>query len=113
MLVAGRRAALLLAGVVVLAAVHLTWRPPTVCLLRAAVGVPCPLCGGTTAGVRLGRGDLTGAVAASPLAVLLAAAFVVRPLVRVPELSARAVWLGIGGLALAAEVWQLSRFGLL
>ncbi|MFL6136755.1 MAG: DUF2752 domain-containing protein, partial [Frankiaceae bacterium] len=38
-------------------AVHLRWRPATVCPLRALTGVPCPLCGGTTALAAAGRLD--------------------------------------------------------
>jgi hypothetical protein len=93
-------------------------RPATICPLRALTGIPCPLCGGTTAAVRLGRFDVAGALAANPVAVLFGIAFIATPLL-----------LGRGGLdrlsprgrrnttravivALAfSEVWQLVRFG--
>jgi hypothetical protein len=98
-----------------LAAVHLPHRPRTLCLFRTTTGLPCPLCGGTTAVAHLGRGDLTGALAASPL--VTAAAFVV-PFVgtlRLPAWATRpAVRLGLlGSVLLAAEIWQLVRFGVI
>lgn len=39
--------------------------PP--CIFKAATGVPCPLCGMTTAFARAARGDLLGAFHANPL----------------------------------------------
>src|SRR4051794_34741822 len=75
------RAAALAGGSLLLGAIR--WhRPPglaTVCLLRATTGVPCPLCGGTTAFVRLGRGRLLGALAANPFVLLAALAVVIAP----------------------------------
>ena len=110
---AGRRFAVLLAAAVVLSLLHLPWRPRTVCLLRTVTGVPCPLCGGTTAAVRVGRGDLLGGLRASPAAVLGALAFVVSPVLRLPRLSTRTVWALILTAVAAAELYQLGRFGLL
>jgi hypothetical protein len=107
------RGAVLLAAAVALALLHLPWRPRTVCLLRAVTGIPCPMCGGTTAAVQVGRGDLLGALRASPLAVLGATAFVAAPVARLPHLSSRSVWLLILTVAAAAELYQLGRFGLL
>lgn len=107
------RGTALLVAAVGLALLHLPWRPRTVCLLRTVTGVPCPLCGGTTAAVRVGRGDLLGGLRASPIAVLGALAFVAAPLARLPQLSSRAVWLLILTVAAAAEIYQLGRFGLL
>jgi hypothetical protein len=107
------RGAVLLAAAVGLAVLHLPGRPRTVCLLRAVTGIPCPLCGGTTAAVQVGRGDLLGALRASPLAVLGAATFVAAPVARLPQLSSRSVWLLILTVAAAAELYQLGRFGLL
>jgi hypothetical protein len=43
------------------------------CPLRTLTGIPCPFCGLTTATVALVSGDVAGAVAASPLAILVAA----------------------------------------
>jgi hypothetical protein len=97
---------------------HVAGRPATCCPLRALTGIPCPLCGGTTAAARLGRLDVVGALAANPVAVLFGVALIAAPLA-----------LGRGGLdrlssdgrrkltravvvALAfSEVWQLVRFG--
>jgi len=110
---AAARLAVLLAAAVGLALLHLPWRPLTVCLLRAVTGIPCPLCGGTTAAVRVGRGDLLGGLRASPLAVLGALAFVAGPLARLRSLSSRELWLLILAVATTAELYQLGRFGLL
>jgi Protein of unknown function (DUF2752) len=99
---------------VALAAVHIR-RPATMCLLRATTGVPCPFCGGTTAAVRLGHADLVGALAASPLAVLVLAGWPFAGIVRAPGWwSDRAVrWSVITSVLVSAEVWQLLRFGLI
>jgi hypothetical protein len=96
---------------VALASLHLAGRPTTLCALRAFTGVPCPFCGGTTAGVRLGHGDLLGALRASPLAVIGALGFVLEPF-GLPSLG-RYKWLVISLAGLAAELWQLGRYGLL
>lgn len=104
-----RRAAIVLAAVVLLAAVHLPGRPSTLCTLRALTGVPCMFCGGTTAGVRLGRGDLLGALSASPLAVLGSVGFVLEPLGLVR--LGRWRWLVLALVGLAAQLWQLQRYG--
>lgn len=107
------RFGVLLALALGLAALHLPWRPRTVCVLRTVTGIPCPLCGGTTAAVHVGRGDLLGGLKASPLAVLGAIAFVIGPLIRRPQLSTRTAWVLIITVATAAELYQLARFGLL
>jgi hypothetical protein len=94
------------------------------CPLRAVTGIPCPICGMTTATVALVRGDLGGAVRANPLVLALAlltvsfvAGVALRALGRhrppVPWGGAavtRATALVVGML-LASEVWQLHRFG--
>jgi len=86
-------------------------RPETVCPLRAFTGIPCPLCGSTTAGVRIGRGDVLGALAANPVTVLAAVLLVAAPLlvgrVHVPHRAA--VPLLTCAVAFA-WVWQLARF---
>lgn len=99
-----------------LGALVLPWRPPTLCLLRGLTGIPCPFCGGTTAMVQLGRGDLLAALRASPLVVLGAPLWVLWPRLR-PALAARydADRLRIalvGGLLAAvalSQAWQLHR----
>jgi hypothetical protein len=118
-LTAGRlvalRLTLLAAAAVLLAHVRLSGRPSTVCLLRATTGVPCPLCGGTTAAIRVGSGDLAGALRASPLAVLGAPVVAALPLLRahLGRLPRRAALGLMAGALVGAEVWQLARFSLL
>jgi hypothetical protein len=105
------RAAVLVTAAAAVASIDLPGRPTTLCLLRAATGVPCPLCGGTTAAVAVGEGRLTDAVAASPLVTLGAAALVLLPLLpaSVRALLARArTGLVLSALA-AGQTWQLLR----
>lgn len=102
---------------VLLAALVLPWRPATLCLLRAVTGVPCPFCGGTTAMVELGGGDVPAALRASPLVVLGAPLWVLWPRLQ-PVVAAwsrspgrRRAGLATGAAALAAsEAWQLHRY---
>jgi hypothetical protein len=108
------RLLVMLAGALVLANVHLHGRPTTVCLLRATTGIPCPLCGGTTAAARVGAGDLAGALRASPLAVLAAPVVALVPALR-PRLNRippRVRVVALLGLLAGSEFWQLHRFGL-
>ncbi|HET7312010.1 MAG TPA: DUF2752 domain-containing protein [Mycobacteriales bacterium] len=101
-------------AVLAVAALHVR-RPATLCLLRATTGVPCPFCGGTTAAVHLGHGDVRGAVAASPLALLMLAAWPLLGVVRAPRWwhMRAARWSVIAVVLVSAEVWQLLRFGLI
>lgn len=110
------RAAAVAAAALLLAAVVLPWRPPTLCLLRAVTGLPCPACGGTTAMVALGRGDLQGALAASPLVALGAPVWVLWPSLA-PALRRAGEHLGryaapaaVVVVAAASELWQLQRY---
>lgn len=103
------RLAALAGGAAVLGALHVP-RPPTLCPLRAVTGVPCPVCGTTTALVRLGRLDPAGALAANPVTLAALAVIVLAPVVRRP---ARVPLPLLLGAAAVAEVWQLARFGLL
>ena len=108
-----RRTAALVGTAVLLGLLVLPWRPATMCLLRGLTGVPCPFCGGTTAMVQLGRGDLLSAVRASPLVVLAAPLWTLWPRVGpalTRRLSRRAL---LGALALAlvaSQAWQLHRY---
>lgn len=104
--------AVLLSAAAVLAAVHPRGRPATLCLLRATTGVPCPLCGSTTAFVRLGHGSLRAALAASPLAVVGAAIFVLSPLAptSVIQAAARIRYPLLVAALTVGELWQLHRF---
>ena len=87
---------------------------PTLCPVRALTGVPCPLCGSTTAATSIGRLDLLGALGANPVTVAAAAAVVLAPVAvargaRLPRLRPRL----LAGLLAASWLWQLARFGLL
>jgi hypothetical protein len=115
-----RRFAVMGAGAVLLGAVRIPGRPHTVCLLRLTTGIPCPLCGGTTAAVRVGQGHLVAGLAASPLAffgalvLVLAATPVGRRAVRAWREQPATVKVLLGTTVLAAgECWQLARFGLI
>jgi hypothetical protein len=99
----------LLAGGAALAALPV--HPPFTCPLRAATGVPCPLCGMTTSVVETLRLDVADAVAANPGGVVAVAGTVLvlalRPqTIRVPAMLFYA--------ALAAMwVFELHRFDVL
>jgi Protein of unknown function (DUF2752) len=97
------------------------WLP---CPLRTLTGIPCPLCGMTTAATALASGDLGAALAANPFALVLAAFTLVMAVV----MAARAVgWLPVAAqwpasrrrqsyrvvavLAAASWAFQLHRFG--
>lgn len=106
-------------AVVVLAHVHVSGRPSTMCPLRALTGIPCPLCGGTTAAVRLGHFELAGALAANPVAVIAGAALLAAPLAlgrgglaRLSTLGRRRLTRAIIVALVFSEAWQLVRFGL-
>ena len=83
-------------------------RPATLCLLRAATGVPCPFCGTTTAAVRLAGGDVLGALAANPVTSLALVALVLAPLFahRVPH---AAVPVLLTAAVAFAWAWQIAR----
>jgi hypothetical protein len=97
------------------------WLP---CPLRLLTGVPCPLCGMTTAATGLASGDLAAALAANPFVLLLAGFTLVmavlmgaRALGRVPppaqwpDSRRRQSYWVIAGLAAASWAFQLHRFG--
>lgn len=112
--VAKRYAAVAIVAVVI-GALHIPHRPATLCLFRELTGIPCPFCGGTTAAVRLGHGNLTAALGASPLAVLLLATWPLFGAFRAPGWwhSRRARWLVIAAVLIGSEIWQLVRFGII
>lgn len=110
--ISAARAAGLALIVAALAAVQLPWRPSTLCLLRAVTGIPCPVCGSTTAVVELGSGAPLRAFAASPLATLGAVALALQPAWSSRwRPGRRTVWVLIGAVGALSEVWQLHRFG--
>ena len=97
------------------------WLP---CPLRTLTGIPCPLCGMTTAATGLASGDLGAAMAANPFVLLLAWFTLVMAVL----MAARAVGLAPGAaqwpaswrrqsyrvaavLVAASWVFQLHRFG--
>jgi len=97
------------------------WLP---CPLRTLTGIPCPLCGMTTAATGLASGDLGAALAANPFVLLLAGFTLVMAVL----MAARAIgWLApaaqwpasrrrqsywvVALLAAASWVFQLHRFG--
>jgi hypothetical protein len=109
------RVGIVAVAVLATSAVHLPGRPPTFCVLRALTGVPCPFCGGTTAAVHLGHGDVVGALAVSPIAVFMIAAAAVFGQLAAPRwwrhpITRRVV---VATALVASELWQLRRYGFL
>ena len=102
------------AGVLVVAGALLALspvHPPLACPLRAATGVPCPLCGMTTSVVETLRLDVGDALAASPAGVGAVAAAAAVLALRPRQLRFPA---GVLYAALAAMwLFQLHRFGFL
>jgi hypothetical protein len=91
-----------------------------ICPLRALTGLPCPLCGGTTAAASAGRLRLGDALLANPFAVAVAVLFALIPLARISAQprpkhgrSAYRQAALLGSVVVAAELWQLGRFGFL
>jgi hypothetical protein len=96
---------------------------PYTCPARGLLGIPCATCGMTHAFVALARGDLPGALHASPLGAALAGAawlYALADLLRLalglpfPALSPRLLRAatGLGGAALLANwAWLLVRGG--
>ena len=97
------------------------WLP---CPLRTLTGIPCPLCGMTTAATGLASGDLGAALAANPfvlvlagftvaMAVLMAARVLGRlaPPAQSAESRRRQGYWVAGVLAAASWAFQLHRFG--
>jgi Protein of unknown function (DUF2752) len=74
-----------------------SWLP---CPLRTLTGIPCPLCGLTTAATGLVSGDLAAALAANPFVLLLAGFTLVMAVL----MAARAL-----GWAAGAAQWPASR----
>ena len=97
---------------------------PLPCPLRTLTGVPCPLCGMTTAATGLAAGDLGAAMAANPFVLLLAGFTLVmvvmmaaralgrlRPPAQWPASRRRQSYWVAGVLAGASWAFQLHRFG--
>jgi hypothetical protein len=99
--------------------VHEHHDPGTLCPLRRLTGIPCPLCGSTSAFTAAGAGHWYGALAANPFTVLGVLLLLAAP--ALPADPVRA-WTGLpyawrwGPLAAvvaASWLWQLHRFGFL
>ena len=97
------------------------WLP---CPLRTLTGIPCPLCGMTTAATALASGDLGAAMAANPFVLLLAGFTLVMAVLMaaraIGRLPGAAQWPGsrrrqsywVAAVPAAASwAFQLHRFG--
>ncbi|HEV8650542.1 MAG TPA: DUF2752 domain-containing protein [Actinomycetes bacterium] len=94
------------------------------CLLRLTTGIPCPMCGMTTAATSLAAGHLQAALAANPFVLLLAGMTLVMTVLMAaraaglapeattwPPARQRHVRLVVGVLAVGSWLFQLHRFG--
>lgn len=85
--------------------------PGIVCPLRAATGIPCPLCGMTTSVEETVRFDLQDALAANPAGIVAVCVAVILLVLRPRRLLLP--WAAVP-LALAAMwAWELHRFDIL
>jgi hypothetical protein len=123
------RLALLGLGAAAVATVYPAWHRTTglgllPCPLRTLTGIPCPVCGMTTAAIALAAGDARGAGAANPfIFVLVTVIAITLPLVAgrsIGAVSSPTPWSPAarrrtrqvaGVLAVVSWVWQLHRFG--
>lgn len=105
-------------------AVHRATGLGVFCPLRALTGVPCPLCGMTTAATSLAAGDLHAALAANPFVLVIAAftgfmavLMALRAIGLAPPPAAwpgrrqRAAKLAVVALAAGSWLFELHRFG--
>lgn len=84
--------------------------PGLPCPLRTVTGVPCPLCGMSTAVERGLTGHVSAAIAANPfglVAIAVAVVLLVRPQRQTLQIPAAVV---VCALA-ASWAWELRRFG--
>jgi hypothetical protein len=112
------RAALVAVVAVGVARLHAIHDPGVLCPFRRLTGLPCPLCGSTTAVVELGSGHLRDAFAAQPLIMALTTLFVAAPgwFTRVYRRLAarpRLVLLCVAVPTAGSWAYQLHRFGIL
>ncbi len=112
------RAALVVAVAMAVARVHAAYDPGVLCPLRRLTGVPCPMCGSTTAVVELGWGHLRNAFAAQPFTIALTAVLVAAPAwftraFRRLAPRPRLVLSCVAVVAVGSWLYQLFRFGIL
>ncbi|MFC4908978.1 DUF2752 domain-containing protein [Actinomadura gamaensis] len=110
------RVAAMATAAVAAAWVHRVHDPGVLCPLRTLTGIPCPLCGGTTAFIELGAGRPGHAVLANPVALTGAVALALAPLglgARWWELAPETRRRVLGAALVASELWQLVRLGVL
>jgi hypothetical protein len=90
------------------------------CPLRTLTGIPCPLCGMTTAATGLAAGDLGGAIAANPFVLVLAGLTLLmaaralgwaRQPAQWPPARRRQAYWAAALLAAASWAFQLHRYG--
>jgi Protein of unknown function (DUF2752) len=94
------------------------------CPLRTLTGIPCPLCGMTTAATGLAAGDLGGVLAANPFVLVLAGLTLLmamlmvaralgwaRPPAQWPPARRRQAYWAAALLAAASWAFQLHRYG--
>ena len=119
----GQRVAAFAVAALALANLHVPGRPATVCPLRAFTGIPCPVCGGTTAAVRIGHADLVGALRANPFVVLGVLIVALLPALAALRrsrlwddgwrLPSRALFAVTAFAVIGSEIWQLFRFSII
>jgi hypothetical protein len=103
------------AGAVALGAgalLPLLGHPGPGCVLRAATGIPCPLCGMSTSVQDTLRLDLESALVANPAGVAVVVASAALLMYRKPRRLAVPVWLPVVALA-AMWIYQLVRYSVL
>jgi len=112
------RAALVGLAAIGVARLHAALDPGVLCPFRRLTGVPCPICGSTTATLHLGRGQLLSAFAAQPFMMALTAVLVAAPgsligACRSLAARPRLVLAFLAVLAISSWLYQIFRFGLL
>lgn len=99
--------------------VHEHHDPGTLCPLRRATGVPCPLCGSTTVFMQAGAAHWHSAWLANPFTAFGALLFLAAPVLQADPVRSWArlpnawrLW-PLAGVVAASWLWQLHRFGFL
>ena len=85
--------------------------PGIACPLRAATGIPCPLCGMTTSVEETVRLDLNDAIAANPAGILAVTVAVLLLVLRPRRLQLP--WATVPAALLLMWAWELHRFSIL